>query len=65
VDVALSGLEMVWIYFHRALPCAIVFCPFGATHILSLRDGLFTFNFPPTIYFFVFFVLEFKVMDQK
>jgi hypothetical protein len=38
IGVALSGLEMVWIYFHRALPCAIVFCPFGATHILSLRD---------------------------
>ena len=30
IGVALSGLEMVWIYFHRALPCAIVFCPFGA-----------------------------------
>jgi hypothetical protein len=26
---------MMWIYFHRALPCAIVFCPFGAlTHPL-------------------------------
>jgi hypothetical protein len=35
IGVALSGLEMVWIYFHRALSCAIVFCPFGAlTHPL-------------------------------
>jgi len=40
MGVALSGLEMVWIYFHRASPCVIVFCPFGATHILSSKKQI-------------------------